>query len=294
MKVEKTWPDDTFVEDKGQEHYCGSHWQPFFENGADGVLDRLPGILQDAVLRDTYSSFFTGPRDTPADWTRGFCLYWPNRHQGLVVPFRITADTNEFMNISPFAGSGAQAGIEIGKVHVWDGGAEAQIEGIWGESPVTFYDCHFLGNRAWYGTGERREFVLAGIAYDARAPEVNEVEMDPDSPFSIWAQTHAGQTKEQATRLNLEGSSMFFPLRAPDWDRDDYRFRGPVLDVTPFDDWLGQSGWKARVRVMEFENETAELDIFLTKRAWDSSEPPRVGQDIEGCLWLQGWLWSAG
>ena len=78
-----------------------------------------------------------------------------------------------------------------------------------------------------------------------------------------------------------------------DWDRDNYQFRGPVRDVAAFDGWLGQSGWKVRVGVMQFEDGSADLDVFITERAWASPEPPRVGQDIEGSLWLQGRLWSS-
>ena len=76
-----------------------------------------------------------------------------------------------------------------------------------------------------------------------------------------------------------------------DWDRDDYWFRGPVRSVKAFDDWLGQSGWRVRVCVMQMDTEDAELDVFVTSRSWSGDEPPQVGEDMEGALWLQGRLW---
>lgn len=42
---------------------------------------------------------------------------------------------------------------------------------------------------------------------------------------------------------------------------------------------------------MRFGDEDGDLDILITRRAWQGDAPPRVGQDIEGQLWLQGRLW---
>ena len=296
MKNGNPWPDDTFVwEDGNQEHYCGTHWEPFFDS-VEEIFDRLPEILDASALLQTYGDFVTGPHEIPPDWAKGFCLSWPHHDRGLVIPFRMARDTNEFINITPYAGSGIQVSIEMEKVHVWAGGAEAQIDGIWGDLPVTFFDIGFLGNRTWYETGKCMEFILAGIAYHAQAPKINKLELSPDSQLAVWQRTFGGLTEEQSAQISLEGSSIFLHLTDWDsdsdiWDRDDYRFRGPVRSVTAFDDWLGQSGWKARVGVMEFEGKSLDLDIFITERAWDDSEPPRVGQDIEGGLWLQGRLW---
>ena len=35
----------------------------------------------------------------------------------------------------------------------------------------------------------------------------------------------------------------------------------------------------------------ADLDIHITRRAWSGPQAPQVGQDIDGLLWLQGYLW---
>ena len=115
--------------------------------------------------------------------------------------------------------------------------------------------------------------------------------MAPDSQLEIWQRTHTGIAEGEDAYIGLEGSSIFLPIM--DWDRDDYQYRGPVRGVATFEDWMGQSGWKVRVGVMQFGAEGADLDVFVTERAWSGREPPCVGQDIEGSLWLQGRLWSA-
>ena len=291
MSVEKSWPDGTFVwEDDDQSHYCGSHWDPFFDN-PDDLFGSLSEIISASVPLKAFGDTYSGPHDLPAGWTMGGHLCWPNANRGLVATLRVTEDDTELANISPFAGAGIQVGIEITKLHVWTSGAEAQIEGVWDEAPISFFDLTFLSNRAWYEAGKRLDFVLAGIAYEAGPPNVEKLTLAPDSQLAIWQRTHAGLAEEQDACIGLEGSSIFLPV--VDWDRDDYQFRGPVRSVADFDGWLGQSGWKVSVCVMQFQDESADLNVFVTERAWSGSEPPRVGQDIEGSLWLQGRLWSA-
>lgn len=58
---------------------------------------------------------------------------------------------------------------------------------------------------------------------------------------------------------------------------------------------LGQHAWRVRVTVLRLsdrEPEDVNLDIVITERAWKGDALPRVGQEIEGHLWLQGRLWS--
>ena len=291
MSIEKSWPDGTFVwEDDDQEHYCGSHWDPFFDK-PDEMFGMLPEIVPASVPLTTFGDIYSGPHDIPEDWVTGGHLCWPNANQGLVATLCATEDAAELMNISPFAGVGVQVGIEIDKVHVWTSGAEAQVEGAWGEAAVSFFDLAFLHNRSWYETGKRCEFIVAGIAYEAGPARVDKLALAPESRLADWQRASGGLSEEEAAFVSLEGSRIFLPVT--DWDRDDYRFRGPVRDVTAFDQWLGQSGWRLRVGVMEFEGENADLDVFVTERAWHGDEPPRIGQDIDGRLWLQGRLWSA-
>lgn len=290
MNIEKAWPDGTFVWEEGdQRHYCGSHWDPFFDS-PDNIFGALSEIVPASVPLTTFGDTYSGPHEIPANWTMGGHICWPNANRGLVATLRVTESETEIMNVSPFAGVGTQVGMDIEKVHVWNSRAEAQIEGVWGESEVSFFDLTFLSNRAWYEAGQRREFILAGIAYDAGAPKVKKLTLASSSSLANWL-TRIGLAKTEGTDVLLEGSSVFVPLA--DRDRDDYWFRGPAREVAVFDDWLGQSGWKIRVSVMQFENESADLDVFVTERAWTGSEPPRVGQDIEGSLWLQGRMWSA-
>jgi hypothetical protein len=63
--------------------------------------------------------------------------------------------------------------------------------------------------------------------------------------------------------------------------------------VREFEDFLGQRGWTVRATVMRsigLSSDDADLTVVITQRAWQGDVPPQVGQDIEGRLWLQGYM----
>lgn len=291
MSADNSWPESTFAwEDESAKHFCGSHWNPFHDS-PDEVIRALPEMFKGAWPVSSFGDTYPGHRSVPGAWPTGSYVCWPNENGGLIAALKETRDGTELVSVSPLAGHGVQVGVGIKKVHVWSDGAEAQIEGTWGDSQVSFYDLTFLRNRAWYEVGKRREFILSGIAYEARRPAAQKLAVDPSSFLSEWLDDQAGIKGGPEPEISLEGSSVL--LRVDEWDRDDYAFRGPVRIVTPFDDWLGQSGWRVRVCVMRFDSEDAELDVFVTDKVWSDPEPPKVGEDIEGTLWMQGELWWA-
>lgn len=135
------------------------------------------------------------------------------------------------------------------------------------------------------------------ISYAARRPRVNEFQAKQHAEVLKFLSKLA---REQGREPNMEeiqtfsmvGMSMFLPVEG--WDEDDYGFRGPAKSVREVKDVLGQDGWLVRatiLRLPECDTEDVDLAILITRRAWQEKEPPAPGQDIEGRLWLQGYLW---
>lgn len=295
--LQLTWPDNTFIwEPEDQPHYLGSHWEPFYEEATD-LYQRLPEIIPQSSVHEGFSSNHPAPREIPEEWANGAHLYWPGHYSGLVITLLIEKHQNRAASIYPYICTGVEVSIEIQRVFVWHSGVEAQIEGKWGDALVTFFDASFLSDRAWYEAGESYQFILSGIAYEAKPAELNELQVKLPSDVIEGLRAVAEEQGDEALAihdletLQLKGAAMFSCI--PEWDRDDYWFRGTVRKVSSFDDWLGQSGWQVRVTVMRFDDKDADLDIFITQRIWSGSKPPKTGQDIEGSLWLQGHLWYA-
>ncbi len=291
------WPDSTFAADPAAErHAMGSHWQPFREGGLQTFVPALQAILKEARPLGGFGEVYRSPRQEPPQWARGQLLVWPEQHRGhgMVIGIGGEAGHRAIATLYPYVDLGTQTSIELEKVWVWASGVGAQLEVIWGEARITFFDTAYLLNRGWYETGQRYEFLLAGIAYGAGPATVMRLPLTPDPEQVAWQNALAARRGEPPPEVpdhvDLTGGAFFTQI--PQWDTDDYSFRGPIRSVEPFDDFLGEAGWQLRVTVMRFEQD-ADLDIYVTRRVWEGSEPPAVGQDVEGTLWLQGRLWLA-
>ena len=287
------WPASTFVSDDDvAEHFLGSHWDPFVDDASE-LLKRLPRMLQESEIQNGFASVHGVPRRDPADWVKGFTLVWPDATQGLAAASRIEPERTLLISLFPFFALGSQHTLTLREVRIWKSGVEAQVTADWARGEVTFFDTHFLINRAWYDTGKPYDFILAGLAYSAGPAQQRQWEIDrhPDEVAWLNQQRTPGEAPHEARyTLGLDGAAVLLPV--DDWDVDDFSFHAPVKSVTEFKDWLGQDGWRVRATVMRMGDEDGDLDILITRRAWSGVAPPQVGQDIEGRLWLQGRLWT--
>lgn len=289
-----TWPENTFVpEPSNTKHFMGSHWDPF-EEDRTAVLKRLPEMLAKAQLQKGYGQFYAAVRAVPTDWPRGAHLIWPGPEHGVTVTLRSEKTANMVTSIYPCIGGASEVSVRIDRVLVWEGGVEAQIDAEWNGVPVTFFDTHFLINRAWYEAGESYNFILAGLAYAAKPSEIMELPFTPNPEQVAWervlAELNGTPAPAEPKSLSLKGMAILMPVS--DWDADDYSFRGPVKSVKPADQVLGQEAWRVRITVMRCDDQDMDLDVFITHRVWQGKLPPQVGDDVEGHLWLQGRLWS--
>lgn len=297
----RPWPDSTFrFEPEETEHSMGSHWDPFYEQGAQEILKKLPEVVNSADVVKGFGSIKEPYRHLPESWAIGYHLIWPQPDRGVIITIAVdnTAKENRLCTLYPFWPDGSRHRLAINEVSVWTGGVEAHISADIGGPDITFYDAHYLLNRSWYERGREYDFILAGIAYGARPAEDIEMPFNPNPDQVAWeamlAQQRGEEPPERPSTIRLGGGAFFFPIS--EWDADDYSFRGPIKLVTPFNDFLGQDGWVVRTTVMRLSGrdpEDLDLDIVVTARAWDGETLPEVGQDIEGRLWLQGYLRQA-
>jgi hypothetical protein len=291
------WPSSTFLFDKVDvEHYMGSHWEPFFDDRKE-IFGRLPELIPAALPQTCYGDNHPAPRELPVDWPKGFHLCWPLRVRGLGTTVRIDDESKqlEIVSLYPFWVEGTQARLEVCEVKVWEGECEAQIRALWGDAEVCFFDTQYMAHRTWYEAGKAYEFVLTGIAYSATPAQSHDttVTHSPETLAKINAQLlQVGQAPIEAEQqLSFEGAAIFLPVEG--WDKDDYSFHAPIKEVREFEDFLGQRGWTVRATVMRsigLSSDDADLTVVITQRAWQGDGPPQVGQDIEGRLWLQGYM----
>lgn len=231
----------------------------------------------------------------PEDWPLSHILAWPNHRQGLMIVFKFGDQQNEVVSLYPFVTDGSQHNLTIRRINVWHGGVEAQIEVDMGVTTITFFDIAFAKHSLWYEAGKSYEFILAGIAYGAKPSKIMEMPVSHHPDDIAWQQALAKKRGEPIPQtpsmLHLRGMAMF--MQVDGWDADDYSFRGTVKSVKDVQgEILGQGGWFVRVTVLRSGDNDFDLDILITKRVWQCETPPVAGQDIEGRLWLQGYLWD--
>jgi hypothetical protein len=221
------------------------------------------------------------------------------RDSGVATVLRMastTGEANMVCSLFPYCFHGIEQAVVLDRVHVWKNGLEARVEGHIGPASLTFYDIDFVNNRDWYAHGRVCAFVLTGLAYDAKLARRQTFSVTRPSDWCEGMAWLSGEDRilpadsdESTETYSTEGMCLLLPVDG--WDVDDYTFQGPIKDLWGMS-MLGQRAWRARVAVMGDGSSELNLDIVITDRAWSGSSPPKVGQSIEGRLWLQGRLWN--
>ncbi|MHB8788318.1 MAG: hypothetical protein ACYDBT_00410 [Desulfobulbaceae bacterium] len=293
---QEEWLRATFCQEEEEaRHFMGSHWGPFFDKGAEEFVARLPEYLREAQVVNAFANLLPPPRPLAPSWPEGFYLAWPHQQAGMQMALTINSGAKHLISLFPVNLRGFYHHITIRRVIVWESGLVAQIEAELGDALITFFDIHFISNRAWYVKGGLYQFVLTGIAYVCQPAENKPMVIDPPPQ---WLQDVRREKKfepfseedpEKQMVIRLDKMAVLLPIE--DWDRDDYSFHGPIKNVIVVE-ILGQEAWLLTTTVMRSvdDNADVDLDILVTRRAWQGDKPPQVGTDIEGQLWLQGHL----
>ncbi len=288
-----TWLESTFVnEDESADHRFGSRWLPFATNPEEVAL-HMQDVFPQALRQTGYGEDRSPERETPVNWEIAYQFVWPLRNHGVSIILQRGESRLEIVAMFPFVASGSQQRLTMDTVNVWQNGVEAQITADWGGGSICFYDTQFLINRLWYEHGRKYDFILTGIAYQAAPAKKHEWVVNRHPEMLAWMNRNLKDGEEahpQTVTVNMDGAAMLRPIE--NWDSDDYQFHAPIKSVTEFKDWREQDGWRVRATVMRSGDEDHDLDIIIMRKTWpDDAPPPSVGQDIEGALWLQGYLW---
>ncbi len=294
-RAPSNWLQTFQFEDEDARHYPGSHWDAFYDD-ASQVFERMSEIIPEAQPMTGYAEFYTPPRACPSHWTQGFYMAWPQVRLGLLVAItQHDGFPNEALACFPFVGTGSEQTITIECVHVWESGLEAQIKGSLGDTSIVFFDPLYAVNRAWYEAGRSYQFILAGIAYHCKRAK-DQIHEIPEGNLLDFIRQQAIEDgcdpdSDKLRQIHTQGMAVLLPIT--EWDRDDYHFRGTVRSVKEIE-MLEQPAWRLCITVLRMldSNEDINIDVIVTHNVWGETKPPCENDDIEGSLWLQGYLWS--
>ena len=173
-------------------------------------------------------------------------------------------------------------------------GLEASITGTIGETQLTFFDPYYSLSSNLYEPGKELDVVLSGIFYHLEVVDPKERVM-----HSTAGEVHQredaillpmGAAEQRALPLDGFGLSyMIAPSACP--GADDYTFRGPVREMQSAD-FFSRPARRITTTLLRLNDAESDVDIdvyVLDERIRDG-EMPEVGDDIEGALWLQGFV----
>lgn len=221
------------------------------------------------------------------------CLRWGGdylAHQILVVSD--SAEGGHYLfSAYPVALAGIAHRVRIVKAESWQHGIEGWIhatatgEGI----PLSFFDSMFFMGSDALRPGAEADYLLAGLAYWLRPIRMRKFEI---SEGPLWAmerqrRLREGEPAEQAGRpadIHMTGAAVFLPCEGEQCD--EARFQGVIEAVEAFEH-DGQAIYRMEIVVVRPGDEEFRLPVFASERVLDGYVP-RLGEDVEGLMWLQG------
>jgi len=281
-------------DDKSHAHGHGGHWGIFVEDPLVFMQGILPKAIPHWGTLPCYGASRVPPFALPPDSAPGWVRCWPIPRQGAIFVVKgvpAQGNRNEVVSFYPWVSEGVQHRLRIERVDVWEDDLEGQITGSIADTfGVSFFDAQLAAHRGFYSANREYEFVLAGLAYSCRNPATQEF-VFPLSPEAQRAYRRAGVAiVDDKMALGMAGSTCLIP--SPSRDRDDCLYRGPVTRVEQTE-LIGRPTAKLWVTVARDPDtqQSLELAVYVPDRSLEGPVP-KVGDEVEGSLWLQGYLWA--
>jgi hypothetical protein len=182
--------------------------------------------------------------------------------------------------------------ITVERVDPWQHGIEAWVHAraTSEEVPIVFFDTMYFVDHGVLKPGAHVTVSLAALAYSLEPIKMRSFEISHGPLWEIERDRRlaAGASPGEAARpmtFRMEGAAIFIP-RGGDDAPDDAEFQGRIeaLEVLEHD---GRQVYRLAMVVMRPGDESFRLPVFASTRAL-RGYLPRVGDDVQGTLWLQG------
>ena len=211
-------------------------------------------------------------------------------HQTLVVS-DAPSQSNVFFSSYPVILDGATTPLRIERLEPWEWSIEGWVHAsvMNGEASICFFDTLFFADTASLQEGDAVQYELAGLAYLLRPLQqrVFEINAGPLWEMEQQRRLQEGESPEYAARpvqVHTTGAAMLLPR---DGDAcDDAEFQGVVEAMEVFEH-DGQQIYRMELVLMRSDDVEFRLPVYASERVLDGYVP-RVGEDVQGVMWLQG------
>ncbi len=241
----------------------GDHWGCIFRAVEQ---DTMLALIQEVVANDSRPDGFQAPGGGAA---------YHSSSSPVRVCVLVTGGT--LASAYPEAYPGTEWPIVVREVVPWANGVEGQITGDCHGASISFFDTRFYANRYKYRVGERYNFRMSAFAYTVGRASDAEVEIDGGA------------------KVSLKGARAYMPANLGsnnDADIDEYWFHSPLESPPSEAEFAGR-----RLHALPITMAIpADFEMALTLYAAGHTLDPNTDLaapeelDLEGYLWLQGYL----
>jgi len=159
----------------------------------------------------------------------------------------------------------------------WYNGVEGQLTGDCHGAEVSFFDTRFYANRRRYVMGETHDFHMSAFAYTLHPAEDVEVGVD----------------ELGGAKVSLRGAHAYMPAASgnPEADIDDYWLHSPLEGEPEAVELAGRQLRLYPVILAIPEHFEMALNVYAAGHSLaPGTSEVAVGEDLEGFMWLQGYL----
>jgi hypothetical protein len=243
----------------------GDHWGCVVRATEEGaLLGFISDVIREAERPELFQASGTGMAVQSA---------------GDTLRARVLVENERLVSAYPDARAGPAWQVTVTEVITWANGIEGQIKGTCHGADVAFFDTRFYANRRKYRPGETYGFHMNAFAYVLGRAADTEVETD------------------LGAKVSLRGAHAYMPANIGNdtADIDDYWFHSPLEAEVSMAELAGRRlrGYPIIVALPE------DYPMALTLYAAEHVTAPGTGdiapgEDLEGFLWLQGYLADTG
>ena len=269
----------------------GNHWETLYDVD-EYVKDKLARDCQDSKLVCRHSCMDVKGSTERVEEVA--CLrYGDDRLANQVLIVSDSSDDSRFLFSGyPVALDGIVQTVTVDRVEPWEYGIEGWIHANVTEAQisVSFFDTMYFAGTEQVHPGDQLDVSLAGLAYWLRPIQMRSFEIKEGPMWQLERERRLkdGESEKEASRpveIHMTGASIFLP-KGGDENPDDAQFQG-VIDALDSFEHDGQRIYRMEMVVMRPDDDEFRIAVFASEYVLDGYVP-RLGEDVEGILWLQG------
>ena len=273
--------DDDFM----GEHFCGhgNKWDALFGTAEYFMVEHMvKSVKKSSVLcqQEINGNKYAG-------------LVYPDNSPIQVMSIIEAKDNkNEFTSAYPFL-EGINNNLVVSSLYPWENQMEGEIAACADEGQVfNFFDPLFAKDLPYLEPNKEKTFSLAALAYDIEYAENQVFQINKGGFYEVhlkeFLEANPEKTKEDCpyVELKMEGCKMLLPTK----ETCVWEFRSSILDIE-YIDFLDEKIAKMKIEIPRYEDEMMNIYLYAARTLLNGYNP-QVGDEIQGILWLSGYLAS--